>query len=444
MNRPVLLCLALLGCGQRAAAPTPAAVPQAPSPHGFAPSALTPWADQMTAEMLHMLGGGAFRLDIPVVTEGKTTTREPGVTVPENGELVGFQWEVLVHTEAHVDSDVVVMDLALTKDGLFLASVQPAAFLMPETEQDVPGLVPTLEAMRTAVFSGDLAKVGMTLDQCTHLMGDRCLLDGFYSPLLPLTSRYRTLLNSPIERAFVLRAGAVYKQPDGRIADVRVRFVPHEGGIALAGDPIVIAANHGYHAQSPVLPAPSVDTGSIQSEHAWAYFCELDWQRTEAPSIAASRRCITHLDTVGLHGAREASHSTAELEVLRGHIAKACEGDDAPALCDAAAQEILDAEARKRSLVDGDHGSIEPHLAAAWAGKALDADKVAALTDLSLGKIEAAIWLRHGFQLVDPDLIDFFYTPHEGSTVLPLQKSEGPIQWPLSDVDKANLDLVHR
>ncbi len=448
MTRTALLCLALVGCPARtppaAPASTETAAAAAPSVHGFAPSPLTAWADAFATELLHVAQGGAARFDLPVVTEGKTLSREPGVTVPENGELVGFHWEVLVHTGAHGEGEGVVMHLLLSADGLFLQNIQPAAYLMPHEGQDIPGMTESLERMRQAVFAGKLSSVGMGLEQCDAVMGHRCLLDAVYTPVLPLAGRYREQLSQPVERAFVLRAGTVHKQPDGRLADIQARFVPHEDGVALAGDPLVIAANHGFHDDPPVLPAPTVDTGSLQSEHAWAYFCELDWQRTPAPPVAASRRCITHLDTVGLTGAREASHSTAELEQLRAHIAAACTGDDAPAACATADAAVQAAEARKRSLIDGEHGDISPLIAQALAGEALAPAAVADLSDLSLAKIEAAIWLRHRFQLVDPDLRDFFFGPHENSELLPIEEPTGELLWPMSDTDKANLDLVHR
>lgn len=441
------LALVLAGCptpAPPASAPeAAAAAPAAPSPYGYAPSPLTGWADRLTAELMHVAEGGEARFSQPVVSPGTTLSREPGVTVPQEGELTGFHWEVLVQTEAQQEGDGVVMHLALTGDGLFLQNIQPASFLMPAQDQGLPELVEVLESMRKTVVSGQLSKVGMSLEQCQALMGTRCLIDAVYTPVLPLSHRYDEQLAAPIDRVFVLRAGTVHKQPDGRMADVQIRFVPHDDGVALAGDPLVMASNHGFHAPPPVLPPPTVDSGSIQSEQAWAYFCELDWQRTPDPPLAASRRCITHLDTVGLEGAREASHSTAQLEQLRAHIAAACAGEDAPEQCGKAEAAVLAAEERKRSLVDGET-KLEPLLAAALAGKPLARESLDGLSDLSLHKLEAAIWLRHRFQLVDPDLRDFFFGPHDNSELLPLDEPSGELDWPMSRIDKANLDLVHR
>ena len=351
---------------------------------------------------------------------------------------------MLVHSEAQEQGDGLVMHLALTGDGLFLQNVQPASVLMPAHDQEQPELKAVLEDMRQHVQTGALSKVGMSLEQCQRLMGHRCLIDAVYTPVLPLSRRYKEQLSAPIDRVFVLRAGTVHKQPDGRMADVQVRYVPHESGAALAGDPLVIAANHGYHDDPPLLPAPTVDDGSLQAEQAWAYYCELDWQRTEAPPVGRRAAAASRTSTRSAWrapGKRPTARSS--WSVCASTLQPSARGTTRPSSAQRRRPRSLRRSSASARPRDGETDLL-PYIGKALAGEPLDAAAMEGLSELSLAKIEAAVWLRHRFQLVDPDLRDFFYGPHDHTDLLPIKEPSGEIIWPMSDVDKANLDLVHR
>ncbi|MCO4769831.1 MAG: hypothetical protein KDA24_07345 [Deltaproteobacteria bacterium] len=354
---------------------------------------------------------------------------------------------------------LVLSDTSLLFAGASLAPIAlPAARSTPEVRE-------VAEQFARGLASGKLTGGNRWgYRACEAVLGTDCLNEAgvWVPPAMP--KMVRDAANGTLEAAVLTSTSVILRQDDGQLVSLAANWLapkrrkkPMEPG-ALSVQPT------GRWSEAPPTdhPPDHLDPG-------WSRWCAHDWTRLVEPARDVSGRCLLQLLSDAydspIRGGRiadmmmldfdpmpppdESRLSVGKLRSMKSHLAHRCAGPDTTP-CGRVMESIEMGIERKSSLFENVAlGSFEELLAAALAGEALPADMSAPgrarWSELTLDKLEAAVWAGNGYLVIDPLLSDFFYAERAagepGEAVLPLP-------WPgsrlsgLSETDRANLELI--